>query len=267
VQLKYLRQFHSLLTDGQIQHSSAFKDLLKLSSRVSANLIDRLDPEPIKLPSPAADATDAEHSADAEPRAAEEEGSPQHKGDDKGGKGDNSNAAPGAPLSSPMLLTTACNSNITMCGARRDTLCDDLCSPSPRGCAHAVRACPLAPSQRGCRAELDPVLLSFPEGQRAEALEKLQHMLANLLCVELLFEKGPREVTMILKEYSWREAVAVQLRERGQGAHALQDASGVCLVSWRRPTVMSSSDTCCRLQGPLRWLEFLVNFVKHLAAA
>jgi hypothetical protein len=48
-QLKYLRQFHSLLTDDHIRRSSAFKDLLKLASVVSANLINRLDPEPIAL--------------------------------------------------------------------------------------------------------------------------------------------------------------------------------------------------------------------------
>jgi hypothetical protein len=48
-QLKYLRQFHSLLTDDHIQRSSTFKDLLKLASMVSANLISRLDPEPVAL--------------------------------------------------------------------------------------------------------------------------------------------------------------------------------------------------------------------------
>jgi hypothetical protein len=51
-------------------------------------------------------------------------------------------------------------------------------------------------------------------------------MLANLLFVELLFEKGPREVTMILSEYSWRDAVAMKLREEGQEQQQAGPADG-----------------------------------------
>lgn len=53
-QLKYLRQFHHLLTDAHVQRNGAYRQLLKLASKVSGNLLERIDPEPVTLPGAAA---------------------------------------------------------------------------------------------------------------------------------------------------------------------------------------------------------------------
>jgi hypothetical protein len=48
---------------------------------------------------------------------------------------------------------------------------------------------------------------------RMPALLSIQHRLADLMFVELLFEKGPREVTMIHDEYNWRKSILMKQQE------------------------------------------------------
>jgi hypothetical protein len=60
---------------------------------------------------------------------------------------------------------------------------------------------------------LDPVLAAIKPEARLAALNSIQGRVADLMFVELLFEKGPREVDMILNEYNWKKAVLVKRQE------------------------------------------------------
>ena len=67
---------------------------------------------------------------------------------------------------------------------------------------------------------LDPVLQAIAPESRLAGLTAIQHRLADLLFVELLFEKGPREVAMINDEYAWRKAILTRQEEAAQDARA-----------------------------------------------
>jgi hypothetical protein len=62
-------------------------------------------------------------------------------------------------------------------------------------------------------AALDHVLAAIKPEARLAALESIQGRVADLMFVELLFEKGPREVDMILQEYNWKKAVFMKRQE------------------------------------------------------
>jgi hypothetical protein len=49
LQICYLRQFHAILRDEEIQDRSSFKGILKFGSRMVTHLFARLDPKPVSL--------------------------------------------------------------------------------------------------------------------------------------------------------------------------------------------------------------------------
>ena len=61
--------------------------------------------------------------------------------------------------------------------------------------------------------ELDPAIAAIAPEARIASLAAIRHRLADLTFVELLFEKGPREVTMMAEEYSWRNAILLRQHE------------------------------------------------------
>jgi hypothetical protein len=72
-------------------------------------------------------------------------------------------------------------------------------------------------------AELDAVLKAFPPEKQQEALREIQTRITNVMFVELLFEKGPREAEMINREYHWQNAVQQKMADLGYR----EDARGV----------------------------------------
>ena len=50
MQLKYLRQLHTLLSDPQAKKSAAHRDIIKFSRSLAASLFEKLDPPPVALP-------------------------------------------------------------------------------------------------------------------------------------------------------------------------------------------------------------------------
>jgi hypothetical protein len=64
-------------------------------------------------------------------------------------------------------------------------------------------------------AELDAVLQAFPPDKQQEALQEIQTRITNVMFVELLFEKGPREAEMINREYNWQPAVQRKMADLG----------------------------------------------------
>lgn len=49
MQICYLKQFHLILSDDEIQDRSSFKGILKFGRRMVAHLFGRLDPKPVSL--------------------------------------------------------------------------------------------------------------------------------------------------------------------------------------------------------------------------
>ena len=67
---------------------------------------------------------------------------------------------------------------------------------------------------------MDPVLAAIAPESRLASLQNVQQRLADLMFVELLFEKGPREVAMINEDYNWRKAVLRRQQEANNPADA-----------------------------------------------
>ena len=108
LQLKYLRQLHSLLTDPQPRKSPAFRDLIKWAKGLVASLFERLDPPPVQLP---AAALLREGNADGDPAAVDVPGNAMatdaaaavnRTGDDEAGPSGGS-AGAGMPLTAAAL--------------------------------------------------------------------------------------------------------------------------------------------------------------------
>jgi hypothetical protein len=64
-----------------------------------------------------------------------------------------------------------------------------------------------------CAAKLDPAVNAIAPASRLAGLRSIRHRLADLMFVELLFEKGLREVEMINEEYNWRKAILMKRDE------------------------------------------------------
>jgi hypothetical protein len=82
-----------------------------------------------------------------------------------------------------------------------------------------VRTCWQAGTCRLTRAalyaDLDAVLQAFPPDKQQDALQEIQTRITNVMFVELLFEKGPREAEMINREYHWQPAVVRKMADMG----------------------------------------------------
>lgn len=65
------------------------------------------------------------------------------------------------------------------------------------------------------RADLEAVLRAFPPDKKQEALQEIQTRITNVMFVELLFAKGPREAEMINREYNWEPAVQRKMTDLG----------------------------------------------------
>lgn len=70
-------------------------------------------------------------------------------------------------------------------------------------------------TQSEVHADLDSVLQAFPADKQQEALQEIQTRITNVMFVELLFEKGPREAEMINREYNWQPAVQRKMADLG----------------------------------------------------
>ena len=70
------------------------------------------------------------------------------------------------------------------------------------------------------RAALDPAIAAIRPEARLAALQAISGRTADLMLVELLFEKGPREVEMINEAYNWRKAVLLRREEATRPAEA-----------------------------------------------
>jgi hypothetical protein len=62
----------------------------------------------------------------------------------------------------------------------------------------------------------DVVLEAIPESKRQQALSSIQQRVASVMFVELLFDKGSREVDMVHEEYYWRRAIASRVQQAPQ---------------------------------------------------
>ena len=49
LQICYLKQFHAILSDDEIQDKSSFKGILQFGRRMVTHLFGRLDPKPVSL--------------------------------------------------------------------------------------------------------------------------------------------------------------------------------------------------------------------------
>ena len=78
-------------------------------------------------------------------------------------------------------------------------------------------------------ADIDAVLQAFPADKQQEALQEIQTRITNVMFVELLFEKGPREAEMINREYNWQPAVQRKMADLGYRDTVPQGAAPVCL--------------------------------------
>lgn len=77
-------------------------------------------------------------------------------------------------------------------------------------------------------ADMEAVLQAFPADKQQEALQQIQTRITNVMFVELLFEKGPREAEMINREYNWQPAVQRKMAELGYRDRAPEGAALVC---------------------------------------
>lgn len=49
MQICYLKQFHAILSDDEIQDRSSFRGILQFGRRMVTHLFARLDPKPVSL--------------------------------------------------------------------------------------------------------------------------------------------------------------------------------------------------------------------------
>lgn len=52
MQISYLKQFHTILSDETLKNKPMYRSLKKTLSRIASHLIARLDPTPVSLPGP-----------------------------------------------------------------------------------------------------------------------------------------------------------------------------------------------------------------------